>query len=676
MNLRFFSFSSLAAAVLTAAAIFWVVPASAQEWHVVPSPDGRLTVEFAVDGGEAVYRASFRGKPIIDRSLMGFRFRDAAPLEGGFTLQAANRSERNATWEQSWGEQRLIREHSNDFSVTLAAADGRQLRIEFRVFDNGFGFRYILPGTPDERFVISDELTQFAFAQNYRAWWIPAYREKFSEYEYARSALSAVSVVQTPFTLEGDGVALAIHEAALVDYASMNLRMIADNTRTLQADLSPWSNGDRVRGHGGLKTPWRAVLVADDAAQLANSTLILNLNEPNRLGDVTWARPMKYIGIFWGMHIGRFTWEPGPDHGATTARAKEYIDFAAANGIEGLLIEGWNKGWDAPQWWLNGHSRFSQTEAADDFDMDAVAAYAKERGVAIVGHHETGAQVRDYLSQLDPALAFYNRHGVSAIKLGYVGTRLDMTEWPDGQYAVESFHKVVEAAAQRRIAIFPHEPVKDTGLRRTWPNLMSREGARGQEYNGGSPDTGNAPDHVAILPFTRMLSGPLDYTPGVFGFDYRAKRPFNRVPSTLAQQLALFVVLYSPVQMAVDLPENYAGNPAFAFIQSVPTDWERSVTLQGAIGEYVVTARKDRHSDDWFVGALTNERARDLTLPLTFLKPGRRYEAIIYADGDGADWNSAPERIAISKRVVTSTTVMDLALAPGGGQAIQFRAIR
>lgn len=675
MNPLVFRFLNLAAAVLAAAAFFAAGPVKAQDWQSVHSPDGRLTIAFAVDQGEAVYRASFRGKPIIDRSLLGFRFKDAAPLVTGFTLLAVERSSRDETWEQPWGEQRLVRDHSNDLAVTLAAQDGRKLRIEFRVFDDGFGFRYTLPGSADQRFVINDELTQFAFAQNYRTWWIPAYREKFSEYEYARSALSAVSVVQTPFTLEGEGVALAVHEAALVDYASMNLRMVADNARTLKADLSPWSNGDLVRGHGGLRTPWRVVLAADNAARLANSTVILNLNEPSRLGDASWVKPMKYIGIFWGMHIGRFTWEPGPDHGATTARAKRYIDFAAANGIGGVLIEGWNKGWDVPQWWINGHSRFNQTETAADFDIEAVATHARQRGVAIVGHHETGGQVRDYLTQLEPALAFYGRYNVSAIKLGYVGTRLDMTEWPDGQYAVESFQQVVEAAARHRIAVFPHEPVKDTGLRRTWPNLMSREGARGQEYNGGSPDTGNSPDHVAILPFTRMLSGPLDYTPGVFGFDYKAKRPFNRVPSTLAQQLALFVVLYSPVQMAVDLPENYAGNSAFAFIRAVPTDWERSITLQGAIGEYVITARKDRRSEDWFMGALTNERARNLTLPLTFLEPGRRYEALIYADGDGADWKSAPERTSISKRIVTSTTVLDLALASGGGQAIQFRAI-
>lgn len=667
--------SHLAVAALAATAFFLSPAARAQEWLEVRSPDGRLEVDFAVDKGEAVYRASFKGKPIIDRSLLGFRFKDREPLVSGLVLADTRRTSTNASWQQPWGERRVIKDESNGFLATVTASDGRKLRIEFRVFDDGFGFRYVLPGETSERFVISDEVTQFAFAQNFRAWWIPAYREKYSEYEYSRSALSALPAVQTPLTVEGQGVAMAVHEAALVDYASMNLRLVADNTKTLKADLSPWSNGDLVRAHGGLVTPWRTVLVADNAAKLADSTLILNLNEPNRLGDASWAKPMKYIGIFWGMHIGKYTWEPGSDHGATTARALRYIDWAATHGIPGVLFEGWNKGWDAPQWWLNGHSRFIQNEAAADFDMHAVSAHAKARGVDIVGHHETGAQVQDYLRQLEPALDYYDRYGIKAIKLGYVGTRHDMTEWPDGQYAVENFQKVVEAAARHHIALFPHEPVKDTGLRRTWPNLMSREGARGQEYNGGRPDSGNAPDHLAIVPFTRMLSGPFDYTPGVFNFDYRDKRPGNRVPSTLAQQLALFVVIYSPVQMAVDLPENYEGNPAFQFIREVPTDWEQSRTLAGQIGEYVVTARQARSGKDWFLGALTNDTARNLSIPLDFLEPGKRYEAQIYADGPGADWRTAPERIVIQRKIVTSRTVLTLALASGGGQAIRFRAL-
>jgi alpha-glucosidase len=654
-------------------------PAAAQEWQTVRSPDGRITVDVAVDpahGGEAVYRAAYDGRSILDRSRLGFRFKDAAPLDTGFRLLDSKPLTKDFAWQQPWGERRQMREAYRGVAMTLVSADGRRLGVEFRVFDDGFGFRYTLPGKAGDRLVVSDETTEFHFAQNYRAWSIPTYREKYSEYEYSRSALSAIQTAQTPLTLEGDGVAMAVHEAALIDFPSMNLRMPDENTRTLKADLSPWSNGDRARVHGGQQTPWRVVMVAPDAAHLADSTIVLNLNAPNRLGDVSYAKPQKYIGIFWAMHTGLLTWEPGPKLGATTARAKTYIDWAAAHGIPGVLVEGWNVGWDVPEWWKNGHSRFVFDAAQPAFDMATVSSYAKSKNIDLIGHHETGGQVRDYLRQLEPALDYYDRYGVHAIKLGYVGTRLDMTEWPDSQYAVEDLQTVVEAAARHRTAIFPHEPVKDTGLRRTWPNLMSREGARGQEYNGGSPDTGNAPDHTTILPFTRLLSGPFDYTPGVFHFDYRATRPNNRVPSTLANQLALYVVLYSPVQMAVDLPEHYDEHlDAFRFIQDVPTDWEQSRTVQGRIGEYAVVARQDRKGPDWYLGAITNADARKLTVPLDFLATGKRYEAQIYADGPGADWRTAPERIAISHRTVTSTDVLNLSLAPGGGQAIRFKAL-
>ena len=658
------------------AAVASASPLLAQERRSVSSPDGRISVEFSMDVGQPVYRASFRGRPIIDRSRLGFRFKDAGPLDTGLRLVDARPLTRDVAWQQPWGERRAMRERFNGLGITLAAADGRRLGVEFRVFDDGFGFRYTLPGKAADALVVTDEATEFHFAQNYRAWSIPAYREKYSEYEYSRSSLSAIRTAQTPLTLEGDGVAMAVHEAALVDFPSMNLAMPDENSRTLKADLSPWSNGDRARVHGGQATPWRVVMVADDAARLADSTIVLNLNEPNRLGDVSWATPQKYIGIFWAMHTGLQTWTTGPRLGATTARTRQYIDWAAAHGMDGVLVEGWNLGWDVPEWWKNGRSRFTFDRAQPDFDMAAVSAYAKSKNVNLIGHHETGGEVKEYLRQVEPALDYYNRYGVRSIKLGYVGTRLDSTEWPDSQYAVENFQTVVDAAARHHIAIFPHEPVKDTGLRRTYPNLMSREGARGQEYNGGSPDTGNAPDHTTILPFTRLLSGPLDYTPGVFHFDYRATRPNNRVPSTLANQLALYVVLYSPVQMAVDLLEHYDEHPdAFRFIRDVPTDWEQSRTLQGRIGEYAVVARQDRKGADWYLGAITNGEARTLSVPLDFLSPGRRYEAQIYADGPGADWRTAPDRVAIGSRVVTAGDKLSVALAPGGGQAIRFKAV-
>ena len=651
-------------------------PAAAQQWQAIASPDGRITVEVALDQGEPVYRASFNGQPVLDRSRLGMQFTNAPPLDRDLTLVTSRRTAKDERWEQPWGKRRRMREQYRGLDLTLKAKDGRTLGVEFRVFDDGFGFRYTLPGTPDQPMVVSDETSEFHFAQNYRAWSIPAYREKFSEYEYSRSALSAIQTAETPLTLEGKGVAMAIHEAALVDFPSMNLRMPDENSRTLKADLSPWSNGDRARVTGGQTTPWRVVMIADNAARLADSTIILNLNEPNRLGDVSWVKPQKYVGIFWGMHIGRLTWAPGPKLGATTARAIRTIDWAAAHKIQGVLVEGWNIGWDVSEWWKNGHSRFVFDPAQSAFDMAKVAAHAQAKGVNLIGHHETGAQVHDYLNALEAALDYYDRYGVHMIKLGFVGTRLDSSEWPDSQYAVESLQTIVEAAARHHTAIFPHESVKDTGLRRTWPNLMSREGARGQEYNGGSPDTGNSPDHTTILPFTRMLSGPFDFTPGIFGFDYRDTRPHNRVPSTLAHQLALFVVLYSPVQMAADLTENYDRYPdAFRFIQDVPTDWEASRTLQGEIGEFAVVARQQRGGADWYLGAITNDDRRVLSVPLDFLTKGRRYEAQIYADAPDADWRTAPERYRISSRIVTADDAMTIDLASGGGQAIRFRAL-
>lgn len=663
----------VALALASVTAFLWSAPVKAEE---ISSPDGDIVVSFEVRDGIAVYAASFQGQPVLDWSELGIEFRDRNPLIADFTLESTERASSNSQWEQPWGERRIVEDVYNGVNFELSSGNGDTLAIEFRVFDDGFGFRYHIPGEPDQPYIISDERTEFHFAENFRTWSIPAYRQRFSEYEYSRSALSAISTAQTPLTLEGSGFVMAVHEAALMDYASMNLRMVDDNTRTLKADLSPWSNGDLVRASGPLSTPWRVVLLAETAAKLADSTIILNLNEPNELGDVSWAEPQKYIGIFWAMHTGRLTWEPGPHLGATTQRAFEYIDWAAANGIDGVLIEGWNVGWDVPEWWINGNSRFILDEPQPAFDMDSVAAYARSRNVNIIGHHETGAQVRDYLNQLPRALDYYERYGIHAIKLGYVGTRLDETEWPDGQYAVESFHFAAREAAAHQMAVFPHEPIKATGVHRTLPNIMSREGARGQEYNGGSPDGGNSVDHTVILPFTRLLGGPLDYTPGVFEFDYRENRPNNRVPSTLANQLALFVVLYSPVQMAVDLPENYDRHPdAFQYIRDVPVDWETSRTLAGEIGEYAVVARQDRNSDDWYLGAITNGDARTLEVALDFLSEGQ-FEATIYSDAADADWRSNPEAYEISSRLVTAEQVLSLTLASGGGQAIRFRKIQ
>ena len=447
-----------------------------------------------------------------------------------------------------------------------------------------------------------------------------------------------------------------------------------------RAWLMPWPDGTLARKTGPFTTPWRTVLVGDSPAALADSRITLNLNEPSRLPDIAqWFKPGKYVGIWWEMHLEKSTWGSGPKHGANTANVKRYIDFAAKYGFDGVLVEGWNEGWDGD--WIANGDKFSFTKAYPDFDMDEVARYGRSKGVRLIGHNETGGAIENYERQLDAALKLYDEHDVRIIKTGYVkpsGTIVDARggqQWFAGQYAVRHHLDVVKRAAKHHIAIDTHEPVKDTGLRRTWPNWVSREGARGQEFNAWGDPT-NPPDHMTILPFTRLLAGPMDFTPGIFDIARGDKPLARRVQSTLATQLAEYVVVYSPIQMAADLPENYEARPdAFRFIRDVPTDWERSRTLQGAIGDYVVIARQQRGQGDWYLGAMTDEEARTLDQPLRFLAPGRRYEATIYADGPGADYRTNPAALAIETRSVTSADDLTLKLAPGGGVAIRFRLL-
>jgi alpha-glucosidase len=491
-----------------------------------------------------------------------------------------------------------------------------------------------------------------------------------------------VSRAHTPLTFkQPSGVHVSIHEAALVDYAAMSL----DQRRggLLKADLSRWSDGIRVKTQAGFNTPWRTIQISPDAVGLLNSDLILNLNEPNKLGDVSWVKPGKYVGIWWGMHINQNTWGSGEKHGATTAHTKHYIDFAAAHGFDGVLVEGWNHGWDG-DWFFNG-AVFDFTKAYPDFDLAAVSKYGKSKGVKLVGHHETSGHVTNYSKQMDAAFDLYQAHGVSQIKTGYVAdgggiTRIDemgieRKENHDGQFMVNEYLRNVKAAAKRQISINTHEPVKDTGLRRTYPNWIAREGARGQEYNAwGTPP--NPPEHTTILPFTRMLSGPMDFTPGIFDMSFNGLDGENRPRTTLAKQLALYVVIYSPIQMAADLPKNYlAKMDAFQFIKDVPTDWQQSKALAGEVGEYVVIARQQRDSQDWFLGALTDEKARTVKVKLDFLTPGKKYQAQIYRDGKNADWQTKPYEVIIEQREVSASDVLELPLATSGGAAARFKAL-
>jgi alpha-glucosidase len=434
----------------------------------------------------------------------------------------------------------------------------------------------------------------------------------------------------------------------------------------------------KVRGRTPFVTPWRTIQLADRAVDLVPSVLGLNLNPPNVLTNTSWIRPMKYVGIWWGMHIGTMTWGSGPKHGATTENTKRYIDFAAANGIPGVLVEGWNVGWDGD--WMANADRFSFTQPYPDYDLRALATYARQKGVQLIGHNETSMGIENYERQLEDAFRLYSSLGITAVKTGYVGDRTREGHAHHGQYMVRHWRKVIETAARHGIMINAHEPIKDTGERRTYPNMVSREGARGQEYNAWGGDGGNPPEHETILFFTRLLAGPMDFTPGVFDVliaraNGTPRRPEeSRVRTTVAKQLALYVVIHSPVQMAADLPESYENNPAFQFIRDVPADWQATRVLDGKIGDYVVVARQDRTSDDWYIGAITDEEARTLRVPLSVLPAGRSYVAEIYADGPGAHWLHNPLPVAISRANVDAGGELTVVLAPGGGQAIRLRA--
>ncbi len=498
---------------------------------------------------------------------------------------------------------------------------------------------------------------------------------------YSSGPVSVVDSVQTPLTMESeDGrTFMVIHEANLVDYARMFLRGTRIESRLLTAALAPMADGIKVRGRTPFVTPWRTIQVADKATGLAPSLLGLNLNPPNKLASTDWIHPMKYVGIWWGMHIGTMTWSSGPKHGATTENTKRYIDFAAANGFGGVLVEGWNVGWDGD--WIANRNAFSFTQAYPDYDLKAIAEYAKAKGVRLIVHNETSGGIQNYERQLDSAFSLYRSLGLDAIKTGYVTDLTSEGHSHYSQFMVNHYRKVIETAARYGIMVDVHEPMHDTGERRTYPNMMSREGSRGQEYNAWSADGGNPPEHETILFFTRMLAGPMDFTPGIFDIlrthTGPARRPDEpRVRTTLAKQLALYVVLYSPLQMAADLPENYEGQPAFQFIRDVAVDWDTTRVIDGKIGDYVVVARRERGSRTWFLGAITDEEARTLDVPLGFLDPGKRYVAEIYADGPKANWLDNPLPITITRRPVTSATRLRVLLAPGGGQAIRIRPAR
>ncbi|NJD10663.1 MAG: glycoside hydrolase family 97 protein [Gemmatimonadetes bacterium] len=663
--------------------VLCAAPLAAQQPLQLASPDGRNRVTVQVRDGGLFYAVQRDGRVLLLPSRLGFEFRGAPPLRDSLAITGATAAAFDSTFTQPWGEVARVRDQHHELRVAVAEQGGLRRRFEvvFRAFDDGIGFRYELPAQPNlGDFEIQEELTEFSFGDNPTAWWIASDRPRLdrSEQLYSAGPLSTLDSVQTPLTMRTTtGGYVVLHEADLVDYPRTFLAGRGMESRVLRAALAPWADGVKVRGRTPFQSPWRTIQVADRAAGLAPALLGLKLNPPSRIANPSWIRPMKYVGIWWGMHLNLNTWKAGPQHGATTENAKRYIDFAARNGFGGVLVEGWNLGWGG---YLSDQlEQFDFIRSYPDYDLPAVAAYAKSKGVELIAHNETQGQIANYEQQLEAAYRYYQSLGIHSIKSGYVADTVGGGHSHYGQFAVRHHRKVIETAARYDIMLDVHEPIHDTGERRTWPNMMTREGARGQEYNAWGAEGGNPPEHETMLFFTRLLGGPMDFTPGIFDLliqsaNGRPRAPEEaRVRTTLAKQLALYVVLYSPLQMAADLPQNYEGHPAFRFIRDVAVDWDTTAVLDGRIGDYVVVARKTRDRDDWFLGAITDEEGRTLTASLDFLPAGRRYVAEIYADAPGAHWLSAPLEYAISERPVDATTWLELKLAPGGGQAIRIR---
>ena len=636
----------------------------------VSSPDGSLTVTVGVDGGKAWYQVMRGGETVIGRSALGLVLKDG-DFKDNFKMGKVTRSSLDETWSQPWGEDAQVRNHYNEMKVTLQEKGGqkRQLGVVFRAFDDGVAFRYEFPrqrGLQD--FVIMDEATEFALTTDAQAWSIPALTAYY-EGIYTREPLSKKGKMSGPVALEvNDSLYMAIMDANLTDYSTMNF---APNGTTLTADLVPWKNGDKVRVGDTRVSPWRAVIIGRKAADILLSRMALNLNDPCKIEDTSWLKPTKYVGIWWALQKQRWTWSQGEKHGATTENTKRYIDFAAKHGLGGVLVEGWNYGWDTD--WTKHGDGFSFTKAYPDYDLKGLCHYAAERGVRIIAHNETGGAAQNYENQLEDAYRLYESLGINTVKTGYVNSHFYNGELQHSQWGVQHFRKVIETAARYHLMIVNHEGAMPSGIQRTWPNLIATESMRGQEYNAFDRRGGNPPYHECILPFTRGLGGPMDFTPGIFEYRNDAV-PGTRPQNTLAHQLAEYIVIYSPGHMAADEIENYEHQPAFKFIEEVPTNWERTLVPHAAMGKFVTYARQERGTDNWYVGSVTDGEARDLELALDFLGEGK-YQAIIYEDGPDADYRTNPYPMTIRRLDVDRTTVLHLHLAPGGGCAIQLLPI-
>ncbi|WP_088323388.1 glycoside hydrolase family 97 protein [Polaribacter tangerinus] len=677
----------------------------------VTSPDENISVNFHLsDEGQFYYTIHYKNKTVIDTSYVGFSLVDAPNLEKGFIASVKKPATVNETWQLPWGEQEDVVNNYNEVRVELKEKEilKREVNLIFRVYNDGVGFRYEFPLQENlSEVLIADEKTEFNLTEDYKTFWIPGDWDIY-EHLYRTTKLSEINAltyanhddlaqtyipenaVNTPVTLVGNtGLHLSFHEAALLDYSGMTLKVNPDELKFTSNLVGSKNTNYKVKRKTPFVTPWRTIQIAENAPDLIESNLILNLNEPNKLGDVSWFTPMKYTGVWWEMHLGKSTWDYGMEmvegkwkdtgkahgkHGATTENVKRFIDFSSKNNIGGVLVEGWNTGWER---WIGFEDRegvFDFVTQYPDYNMDEVTAYAKEKGVQIIMHHETSAATETYEKQQDTAYALMQKYGMHSVKSGYVGKILPKGEYHHGQYMVNQYNNAAIKAAKYEVAVNAHEPIKATGLRRTYPNIISREGLRGQEFNAWASDGGNPPEHLSIVAFTRMLAGPIDFTPGIFNIKFNEYKDKNQVNTTLAHQLALYVVIYSPIQMAADLVEHYEANlPPFQFIRDVGVDWSQTKVLNGEVGDFVTIARKERETESWFVGGITDEVSRKISIDFSFLDANIPYEAIVYKDGENAHWNDNPLDIKIEPLEVNSSSKHTFTLAAGGGFAISIK---
>lgn len=632
------------------------------------SPNRRVKCTISLKYGQVTYSVQKDDKVLVRESGLGLKFKGEGEIKNNLFLVHVHKRSLDEYWENKISEQRQIRDCHNEISLYFAemTQNGRLFTLRFRVFDEGVAFRYEVPPQPRfQRLVVEEEMTEFNLDLNGQAWYIPAYKPDRYEYNYKKCAVYDLEgCVHTPLTVETPLNSLvSIHEASLYNYGAMTLKL--NGRKRLCSDIVPRSDGAKAQIELPFDTPWRVIMLAESPIELVTNHMVLNLNEPPA-HDFDFVKPLKFLGIWWAMFVGEWTWAEGERHGATTEHALEYLDACKKLDVGGLLIEGWNEGWGGD--WLSNGSKIDFTKAVLDFDLPRVAQYAQEKGVQLVGHHETVGFVDNYEKQLSDSYDYYKKYGISYIKTGYAGSLMEINgrkEFHHSQLGVKHYQKALELAAKYKIMLNVHEPIKGTGIERTWPNLLTREGARGQEYEGGAL----SPSHACILPFTRLLAGGMDYTPGIFDITNAAKK----VASTLARQLAYYVTIFSGMQMAADRPRYYEEmQSAYDFIHDVPIGWEYTVPLLGKIGEYYVVARKDYESDNWYIGGVTNEEGHRVRLNLDFLGSGE-YLARIYRDGDTAHYKNNQLDMVVETRKVIKSDTLDLWMAPGGGFAIKLK---